>query len=132
MIDPDDMDDMRPECPMPPGPDLARLLEAAAGRLWGEKLPADSALQRMVAEVERLRGVVASAQTATDRLPVGEWEVWTSCSFRRISRVDGGDGDVLCGVKHRDGHPDLSWGEKECQALCDLVNGLRAALREGE
>jgi len=56
MIGPDDIAAMRPECPMPPGPDLPRLLEAAAGRLWGEKLPADSAVERMVAEVERLRG----------------------------------------------------------------------------
>jgi hypothetical protein len=65
MIGPDDLDAMRPECPMPPGPDLARLIEAAAGRLWGEKLPADSALQRMVAEVERLRGVLARIADAS-------------------------------------------------------------------
>ena len=56
-------------------------------------------------------------------LPPGPWEVWTSCSFRRISRRDGGDGDVLCGVVQRsDGHPDLSMNEKQLQALCDLRN----------
>jgi hypothetical protein len=56
-------------------------------------------------------------------LPDGPWEVWTSCSFRRISRRDGGDGDVLCGVVQRsDGHPDLSMNEKQLQALCDLRN----------
>jgi hypothetical protein len=30
VIGPDDLDAMRPECPMPPAPDLPRLLEAAA------------------------------------------------------------------------------------------------------
>ena len=40
-------------------------------------------------------------------LPDGPWEVWTSCSFRRISAK--GDGDVLCGtIQRSDGHPDLS------------------------
>lgn len=64
---------------------------------------------------------------ALDRLPHGEWEVWTSCSFRRISRVRGGDGDVLRGItQSSDGHPDLSWDENQCQAMCDLVNTLRA------
>jgi hypothetical protein len=71
MIGLDDMDAMRPECPMPPGPDLARLIEAAAGRLWGEKLPADSVVERMVAEVERLRGVlriIAGQEQCLDNL----------------------------------------------------------------
>ena len=36
----------------------------------------------------------------------GEWSIWTSNSFRRISCY--GDGDVLCAVTQRsDGHPDL-------------------------
>ena len=38
----------------------------------------------------------------------GPWQMWTSCSFRRISSQRGGDGDVLCAVvQHSDGHPDL-------------------------
>ena len=64
---------------------------------------------------------------AVDTLPDGPWEVWTSCSFRRISGPDGRDGGVLCGVIQRsDGHPDLSMNERQLQALCDSVNGLRA------
>ena len=70
---------------------------------------------------------------ALDRLPDGFWEVWTSCSFRRISRRGGGDGGVLRGtVQRSDGHPDLSWDEKTCQALCDLVNGLRTLTQQDE
>lgn len=39
----------------------------------------------------------------------GPWEIWTSCSFRRISsKATGKDGDVLHAVIQRsDGHPDL-------------------------
>ena len=38
----------------------------------------------------------------------GPWQMWTSCSFRRISSERGGDGDVLCAVvQHSDGHPGL-------------------------
>ena len=55
-------------------------------------------------------------------LPAGPWEVWTSCSFRRVSRQGGGDGDVLHGTVQRDGHPDLSMTERQLQALCDLRN----------
>jgi hypothetical protein len=71
VIGPDDLDAMRPECPMPPAPDLPRLLEAAAGRLWGEKLPPDSAVERMVAEVERLRlalRIIAGREQCIDNL----------------------------------------------------------------
>jgi hypothetical protein len=55
VIGPDDMDAMRPECPMPSGPDLRRMISAAAVRLWGEAGAAEADIQRMVAEVERLR-----------------------------------------------------------------------------
>jgi hypothetical protein len=35
----------------------------------------------------------------------GPWEMWTSCSFRRIGSQSG---EVLCAVTQRsDGHPDL-------------------------
>ncbi|WP_306127947.1 hypothetical protein [Roseovarius sp. MMSF_3350] len=79
--------------------------------------------------IEALQAKLREAEGALERLPDGFWEVWTSNSFRRISRQGGGDGDVLCGITHKsDGHPDLSWNEAQCQALCDLVNGLRAAL----
>ena len=77
----------------------------------------------LVAENERLKGAAA----VVDKMPPGVWEVWTSCSFRRISS-DGKDGNVLRATKQSDGHPDLSWNEQQCQALCDLVNGIRAAL----
>lgn len=68
---------------------------------------------------------------AVDRLPPGKWEVWTSCSYRRITaEIDGRsqqDGGVLHAYRQRsDGHPDLSMDERELQAICDIVNGLRA------
>lgn len=65
-------------------------------------------------------------------LPAGEWEVWTSCSFRRITaRVNGRsgpDGGVLSGVVQRDGHPDLSMSEKQLEALCVLRNTIAEIL----
>lgn len=71
-------------------------------------------------------------QAAMDRLPSGPWEVWTSCSFRRISGPDGGDGDVLSGtVQRSDGHPDLSMTAEQLTDLCDVVNWARS-LRHNE
>jgi hypothetical protein len=65
-------------------------------------------------------------------LPGGEWEVWTSCSFRRITaRVNGRsgqDGGVLSGVVQRDGHPDLSMSERQLMALCTLRNTIAEIL----
>jgi hypothetical protein len=85
---------------------------------------------KFVAERDAKIKQLQEAAKRVDGLPPGVWQVWTSCSFRRISRVGGGDGDVLCAViQQADGHPDLSWNERQCQALCDLVNGLRQALR---
>jgi len=40
-------------------------------------------------------------------LDIGDWELQTSNSFRRLG-TKRGDGDVLCAVTHpSDGHPDL-------------------------
>lgn len=67
---------------------------------------------------------------AIDALPDGPWEVWTSCSFRRISRARGSDGDVLRGtVQSSDGHPDLSMTAEQLQALCDLRNTVATIVR---
>lgn len=64
-------------------------------------------------------------------LPDGDWEVWTSCSFRRITAKGGPDGGALHALKQRsDGHPDLSWTADQCQAICNIVNGLRRSLSE--
>ena len=86
------------------------------------------------ASEERERRMREALEPALAALPHGVWETWTSCSFRRISRRGGGDGDVLCGtVQRSDGHPVLSWTEKQCEAICTVVNTLRAALTpEGE
>lgn len=60
-------------------------------------------------------------------LPRGPWETWTSNSYRRITGPDGKDGGVLHALNHRsDGHPDLSWSAAQCEAICAIVNGLRA------
>lgn len=70
-------------------------------------------------------------RTALSLLPRGEWEVWTSNSFRRISLKRGGDGDVLHGtVQLADGHPDLSMNATELQALCDMRNTIAEVLGE--
>lgn len=76
-------------------------------------------------------GVVERLARADAELPEGPWEVWSSCSFRRITGPDGKDGGVLSGeVQRSDGHPDLSMSERQLQALCDLRNGVRALLSE--
>jgi hypothetical protein len=99
----------------------------------------ESALQSLAAEgqkcdrMDALKELLAKVTPALDKPPDGEWETWTSCSFRRISRVGGGDGDVLHALTQRsDGHPDLSWSEDECDAICTIVNSLRALIAEGK
>lgn len=54
---------------------------------------------------ERIAALRAAAEAATP----GPWEVQDGCSWRRIGRrhPDGRDGDVLCPIVQRDGHPDL-------------------------
>lgn len=71
-------------------------------------------------------------ETALDMLPAGEWEVWTSNSFRRVTAKINGrhgqDGGVLSGtIQRSDGHPDLSMNEEQLCALCFIINRLRAA-----
>lgn len=73
-------------------------------------------------------------ETALSELPPGEWEVWTSNSFRRITALfddyrHGPDGGVLHGtVQRSDGHPDLSMNEAQLRALCRVVNILRKSI----
>lgn len=38
--------------------------------------------------------------------PQGRWDLQTSNSWRRIG-TERGDGDILCPITQRDGHPDL-------------------------
>jgi hypothetical protein len=70
-------------------------------------------------------------EEALGLLPEGEWEVWTSNSFRRITALyedfrHGPDGGVLSGtIQHSDGHPDLSMNEQQLKALCKIINTLR-------
>lgn len=107
-------------------------LRARYGIRWQDTLRALAAERdALKAENKKLAGMLEDAARAIDKLPPGEWEVWTSCSYRRITARDGPDGGILHAHTHiSDGHPDLSWNERQCQALCDLVNGLRAALQE--
>jgi hypothetical protein len=54
-------------------------------------------------------GAVNGARTRADVHSVAreaDWELQTSNSFRRIG-TRYGDGNVLCGTKQHDGHPDL-------------------------
>ncbi|MBM1817196.1 hypothetical protein [Pseudosulfitobacter pseudonitzschiae] len=69
---------------------------------------------------------------ALGELPDGEWVTQTGCSFRRIGKAYGGaDGEVLHALNQQsDGHPDLSWTERQCDAICDIINTLRAIAGE--
>ena len=61
-------------------------------------------------------------------LPPSPWELWTSCSFRRI-RGPRGESDVLSAYNQRsDNHPDLSMPEEQLFALVRLRNDLPALL----
>lgn len=52
------------------------------------------------------RGVAAGARGIGAGIRLRTvWDIQTSNSFRRIGQY--GDGDVLCAVTQRDGHPDL-------------------------
>lgn len=60
-----------------------------------------------IAQLRRDRGDSTPAESR-ERVAAhtpGPWEMWTSCSFRRIGSASG---EVLCGITQRsDGHPDL-------------------------
>lgn len=79
--------------------------------------------------VERLRELLSKATgTGSHGFPDMErplpWEVWTSCSYRRVKTagVHGGK-DVLSGYAQRsDGQIDLSMPEERLVALVDAVN----------
>lgn len=59
-------------------------------------------------------------------LPPGPWQVWTSCSYRRIRGGERNDIRVLDPVlQNGDGHPDLSMPAGQLEALCRIINALR-------
>jgi hypothetical protein len=56
---------------------------------------------------EQLNELLSVAEGAAKLRP-GPWSVWDSCSWRRIgTTAPYADGDVICPVTQRDGHPDL-------------------------
>ena len=58
----------------------------------------------------------------------GPWKWWTSCSFNRLSSdATGKDGDVLHGVKYRDGVCGIE-GREEDMRLIAAAPDLLAAL----
>lgn len=64
-------------------------------------------------------------------LPPAPWELWTACSFRRITGPDGREGGVLHAYNQRsDGHPDLSMPEDQLFALVRLRNALPVLLSD--
>lgn len=69
--------------------------------------------------------LIERLERANATLPAGPWELWTSCSFRRIVGPSGADGDVLSAYNQRgDNHPDLSMPEGQLQELVALRNAL--------
>lgn len=63
-------------------------------------------------------------------LPPGPWELWTSCSYRRIKRREGHTTkEVLNAYLQRgDDHPDLSMPEDQLAALVRIRNALPTLL----
>jgi hypothetical protein len=62
----------------------------------------------------------------------GEWEVWTSNSHRRVTRIDGPDGCVLRGsIQQHDGHPDLSGlnRDNDLAGMCAARKALPVLIR---
>lgn len=77
-------------------------------------------------QVQELRGLLEVMQDGGRRLP---WELWTSCSYRRIKtgatmgERDYGR-DVLSGSQCDDGVVDLSMPEHQLFAMVGLLNAL--------
>lgn len=70
---------------------------------------------------------LVAAFTADEALlPPAPWELWTSCSYRRIKRREGyTTKEVLTAYNQAgDGHPDLSMPEDQLAALVRLRNDL--------
>jgi hypothetical protein len=62
------------------------------------------------------------------RATQGKWQLQDSCSWRRIG-TRGHDGNVLCPITQRDGHPDLCAGKGEdTYANLELIVAMHAAL----
>jgi hypothetical protein len=58
---------------------------------------------------------------ALENLPPLPWLVWTSCSYRRIMTLRGGN--VLHGVVQKsDNHPDLSMNARDLNFMVDIIN----------
>lgn len=73
------------------------------------------------------RALAEALERIDRKLPAGPWELWTSCSFRRITGPDGKEGGVLHAYNQRsDNHPDLSMPEDQLQELVALRNALPA------
>jgi hypothetical protein len=66
--------------------------------------PTRDLLDQLRAVTDRARGALPGSNQ--DRPWRDQWRIQTSNSYRRIGTAMG-DGDVLCAVKQRDGHPDL-------------------------
>lgn len=58
----------------------------------------------------------------------GEWEWWTSCSWRRM-KVVGGERSVLEPTVARDGHPDLIVREGDMRFIANAPDDIDWLLR---
>lgn len=70
-------------------------------------------------------------------LPAGPWRWWTSNSWRRLTahNLPGGqykqEGDVLCPIVAKDGHPDLAVSEEVMAAIAavpEMMDALKNLL----
>jgi hypothetical protein len=72
----------------------------------------------------------------TVKFTPGPWKWWTSNSWRRLTAHDVAgryerDGNVLCPIKCRDGHPDVIISEADMALIAaapDLYHALEEAL----
>lgn len=78
------------------------------------------------------KDLVQEARELISKATPGPWAVWDSCSWRRIgTREPFADGNVICPIIQRDGHPDLLARREDLElaarapelldSLCDRV-----------
>ncbi len=68
-----------------------------------------------MSNLDKLRAVLGRAKS-------GKWEVWTSCSWRRIGVVDDYPEPVVEPMVASDGHPDLRATEETLRAIVTQHN----------
>lgn len=77
------------------------------------------------------RDLLGEVEELLAKATPGPWAVWDSCSWRRIGTRDPfADGNVICPVTQRDGHPDLQAKREDLELAAAAPELLRRLVAE--